>query len=80
VSCETQKEIDELWEKLAAGGEKQRCDWLKDKFGLSWQIIPRVLGELLNDSNPEKAGRVMNAMLGMEKLDIQELQRAFDQE
>jgi predicted 3-demethylubiquinone-9 3-methyltransferase (glyoxalase superfamily) len=80
VSCETQEEIDELWEKVSAGGEKQRCGWLKDKFGLSWQIIPGVLGELLNDPDPEKAGRVMNGMLGMEKLDIHGLQLAHDQE
>src|SRR5271166_2379534 len=73
VNCETQQEVDELWEKLSAGGEKGRCGWLKDKFGLSWQIIPTVLGEMLHDKDPEKAKRVMEAMLKMNKLDIQGL-------
>ncbi|NGM84621.1 VOC family protein [Paenibacillus sp. 7124] len=75
VNCETQEEIDELWERLSEGGEKQRCGWLKDKFGLSWQIVPAVLGELLQDKDAEKAGRVMNAMLHMDKLDIETLKR-----
>ena len=79
VSCKTQEEVDELWEKLTAdGGEEGNCGWLKDKYGLSWQIIPTALGELLGDPNPEKAGRVMQAMLGMNKIDIQGLQRAYD--
>lgn len=76
VHCETQLEIDELWEKLAAGGEKQRCGWLKDKYGLSWQIVPTVLGKLLNQSDPEKSKKVMEAMLKMNKLDINGLQQA----
>jgi predicted 3-demethylubiquinone-9 3-methyltransferase (glyoxalase superfamily) len=76
VSCETQQEIDALWGKLTAGGEPGQCGWLKDKFGVSWQIVPRVLGALLGDPDPEKAGRVMQAMLKMRKLDIAELERA----
>jgi len=71
VNCETQQEVDELWEKLSAGGEKSRCGWLKDKFGVSWQIIPSVLGQLLGDKDPEKSKRVMKAMLQMDKLDIE---------
>jgi predicted 3-demethylubiquinone-9 3-methyltransferase (glyoxalase superfamily) len=59
VNCETQEEVDELWEKLSAGGEKQRCGWLKDKYGVSWQVIPSALGEMLNDTDPVKSGRVM---------------------
>jgi predicted 3-demethylubiquinone-9 3-methyltransferase (glyoxalase superfamily) len=76
VSCETQKEIDYFWEKLSAGGEKGRCGWLKDKFGVSWQIVPPILGELLNDEDNEKSNRVMQAMLQMNKLDIKKLKRA----
>ena len=79
VDCKTQHEVDELWEKLSAGGEKQRCGWLQDKFGLSWQIIPSALGELLNDPDPVKAGRVMQAMMQMTKIDIDGLQRAHAQ-
>ncbi len=79
VHCETQAEVDELWEKLTEGGEESRCGWLKDKFGLSWQIIPAVLGELLQDKDPEKAGRVMQAMLQMGKIDIKTLQQAYEQ-
>ncbi len=79
VNCETQQEVDELWEKLSAGGEKQRCGWLQDKYGLSWQIIPSVLGKMLQDKNAEKANRVMTAMLQMDKIDINGLQRAYDQ-
>ena len=79
VACETQLEIDDLWDKLTAeGGSPSRCGWLKDKFGLSWQIIPTALGRLLNDKDPGRAGRVMNAMLQMNKLDIGQLQRAYD--
>jgi predicted 3-demethylubiquinone-9 3-methyltransferase (glyoxalase superfamily) len=70
VDCETQPEVDELWEKLSEGGETQRCGWLKDKFGLSWQVIPSVLGDLLQDKNPEKSERVWQAMMQMEKIDI----------
>lgn len=76
VSCETQDEIDYFYEKLSEGGEKQPCGWLKDKFGVSWQIIPPVLGELLGDKDPEKANRVLQAMLKMQKLDIQALKHA----
>jgi len=77
VDCKTQQEVDDLWEKLSAGGEKGQCGWLKDKFGLSWQIVPTVLGELLGDKDAEKSGRVMQAMLKMTKLDIAGLQRAY---
>ena len=77
VSCETQAEIDELWEKLSAGGEKGQCGWLKDKFGMSWQIVPPILGELLGDSDAEKAGRVLQAMLKMSKIDIETLKQAY---
>jgi len=79
VNCETQAEVDELWGKLTEGGEESRCGWLKDKFGLSWQIVPSVLGELLNDPDAEKAGRVMNAMLQMKKIDIAGLRAAYEQ-
>ncbi len=77
VNCETQAEVDELWEKLSAGGEKSRCGWLKDKFGVSWQIIPTALGKLLHDKDPQKSGRVMKAMMQMGKIDIQGLERAY---
>jgi predicted 3-demethylubiquinone-9 3-methyltransferase (glyoxalase superfamily) len=76
VKAETQPEIDELWEKLSAGGEKSRCGWLKDKFGLSWQIVPPILGKLLADNDREKSQRVMKAMLKMDKIDIQSLKNA----
>jgi predicted 3-demethylubiquinone-9 3-methyltransferase (glyoxalase superfamily) len=79
VNCETQDEVDELWEKLSAGGERQKCGWLKDKYGLSWQIIPSVLGQMLQDKDPEKSRRVMQAMLQMNKLDIKGLREAYDQ-
>jgi predicted 3-demethylubiquinone-9 3-methyltransferase (glyoxalase superfamily) len=79
VSCETQEEVDELWEKLSEGGEKGRCGWLKDRFGVSWQIIPTALGQLLGDEDPRKAGNVMQAMLQMSKIDVAELRRAYDQ-
>src|SRR6202045_4877789 len=79
VNCETQQEVDELWEKLSEGGEKQRCGWIKDKYGLSWQVIPSVLGKLLQDKNAEKAERVRKAMLQMDKIDVNRLQRAYDQ-
>ena len=76
VNCKTQQEIDEYWEKLTEGGEESRCGWLKDKFGLSWQIVPANLGELLGNPDPAKAKNAMNAMLKMGKLDIAELERA----
>jgi len=79
VNCETQEEVDHFWEKLSAGGEKSRCGWLKDKFGVSWQIIPTVLGKMLQDKDPKKAGRVMQAMLQMDKIDIETLQQAYEQ-
>ena len=79
VSCETQDEVDAFWEKLSEGGSKGQCGWLKDKYGLSWQIVPTVLGELMSDPDPEKTKRVMTAMLQMKKLDINALKRAFDQ-
>ena len=79
ISCETQAEVDDLWEKLSAGGEKGQCGWLKDKFGLSWQIIPTALGELLGAKDPRKAQNVMQAMLQMTKIDIAALRRAYDQ-
>jgi predicted 3-demethylubiquinone-9 3-methyltransferase (glyoxalase superfamily) len=79
VNCETQAEVDELWEKLSAGGSKERCGWLKDKYGLSWQIIPSALGKLMGDKNPAKAKSVMNAMLQMNRMDIKTLQQAYDQ-
>src|SRR5713101_4700176 len=79
VNCEMQQEVDELWEKLSDGGEKQRCGWLKDKYGLSWQIIPSALGEMMQDKDAEKSKRVMMAMLQMDKIDIKKLKQAFDQ-
>jgi predicted 3-demethylubiquinone-9 3-methyltransferase (glyoxalase superfamily) len=79
VNCQTQEEVDELWEKLSEGGEKGRCGWLKDKYGLSWQINPTVLGEMLNDRDPEKSNRVMHAMLQMDKIDIGKLKEAYEQ-
>ncbi len=78
VSCETQQEVDELWEKLSKGGEKERCGWLKDRYGLSWQVIPSVLGKMLQDKDPEKSKRVMKAMMQMEKIDLNGLQKAYD--
>jgi predicted 3-demethylubiquinone-9 3-methyltransferase (glyoxalase superfamily) len=77
VDCETQQEVDELWERLSEGGEKQRCGWLKDKFGLSWQVIPSVLGDLLQDKDAEKSERVWKAMLEMDKIDIKALKQAY---
>ena len=78
VSCETQKEIDYYWTKLCAGGAKSRCGWLKDKFGVSWQIVPPILGEYLSDDDDEKSNRVMQAMLQMDKLDIKKLKQAYE--
>lgn len=80
VNCETQEEVDGLWEKLSDGGEKGQCGWLKDKFGLSWQIVPRILGEMLQDKDAEKSKRVMKAMLQMKKIDIAGLKRAYEQQ
>ena len=80
VDCKTQKEVDELWEKLSAGGEQGPCGWLKDKYGLSWQIVPTVLGQMLSDPDPKKSKRVMEAMLQMKKIDIPTLKRAYDQQ
>ncbi len=80
VRCNSQEEVDELWETLTAdGGEESMCGWLKDKYGLSWQIIPNVLGELLGDPDPTRAQRVMQAMLQMRKIDIDRLRQAYDQ-
>jgi predicted 3-demethylubiquinone-9 3-methyltransferase (glyoxalase superfamily) len=78
VNCETQKEIDEFWEKLSAGGLEQQCGWLKDKYGLSWQIVPAKLGQLLGGNEPEKAGRVMQALMKMTKLDLDVLEKAYN--
>ncbi len=80
VNCETQQEVDDLWEKLSEDGKKDRCGWLKDKYGLSWQIIPSILGKLLNDKDAEKSKRVMQAMMQMSKIDINGLQQAYDRE
>ena len=79
VNCETQEEVDELWKKLSEGGETHGPGWIKDKYGLSWQIVPTILGEYLNDPDPQKSQRVMNTMLQMEKLDIKKLKQAYDQ-
>ncbi len=77
VDCETQAEVDELWEKLTAGGSEVQCGWLTDKFGVSWQIIPRTLMELMQDKDPVKSQRVFKAMMGMIKIDIEALKRAY---
>ncbi len=79
VNCETQQEVDELWEKLTAGGEEVACGWLKDRYGVSWQIVPTVLIEMMQDKDPEKAQRVTKAMLQMKKIDIKTLQEAYEQ-
>jgi predicted 3-demethylubiquinone-9 3-methyltransferase (glyoxalase superfamily) len=79
VDCETQEEIDRLWERLSEGGEKGRCGWLKDKFGVSWQIVPSVLGEMLQGKDAERSKKVMAAMLKMGKLDIRALKQAYGQ-
>ena len=80
VNCETQQEVDELWEKLSQGGEEGPCGWLKDKYGVSWQVVPRILDEMIRDPDPVKAERVMKAMLQMQKIDIAGLQQAYDQQ
>jgi predicted 3-demethylubiquinone-9 3-methyltransferase (glyoxalase superfamily) len=79
VDCKTQQEVDELWEKLSAGGQPSQCGWLKDKYGVSWQIVPSILVEMLQDKNTEKSKRVMQAMMQMRKIDIAALQRAYEQ-
>lgn len=78
VNCDTQNEIDMLWEKLSEGGEKSVCGWLTDKYGMSWQVVPAVLGEMMQDKDAEKTERVMKAILQMTKIDITTLQRAYD--
>jgi predicted 3-demethylubiquinone-9 3-methyltransferase (glyoxalase superfamily) len=77
VHCKTQAEVDELWEKLSAGGEKSQCGWLKDKYGVSWQIVPEILIELMSDPDPVKANRVTQAMLKMTKIEIDQLKKAY---
>ena len=80
INCESQQEVDTLWEKLSAGGRKDRCGWLQDRYGLSWQVIPKALGEMLRDKDPQKSKRVMQAMLQMDKIDIAELKQAYHHE
>ena len=77
VDCQSQAEVDELWEQLSEGGSQSQCGWLKDQYGLSWQIVPSVLGKLMGDPDPAKAKRVMEAMMQMTKMDIQKLQQAY---
>jgi predicted 3-demethylubiquinone-9 3-methyltransferase (glyoxalase superfamily) len=79
INCETQQEVDDLWEKLSAGGAESQCGWLKDKYGLSWQVIPTSLGEMLQDKDPKKSQRVMQAMLQMGKIDIAKLKQAYNE-
>jgi predicted 3-demethylubiquinone-9 3-methyltransferase (glyoxalase superfamily) len=79
VNCKTQEELDEMWEKLSAGGEKSVCGWLKDKYGLSWQIVPTVLSEMFQEKDAEKTERVMKALLQMTKLDMKKLKEAYEQ-
>jgi predicted 3-demethylubiquinone-9 3-methyltransferase (glyoxalase superfamily) len=78
VNCETQEEVNEFWEKLSAGGEKVQCGWLKDKYGVSWQIVPTILAELMSDKDAAKTQRVLQALMQMTKLDIQQLKQAYD--
>ena len=80
VDCKSQIEVDDLWEKLSAGGQESQCGWLKDKFGLSWQVVPSALVEMLQDPDPEKAKRVMAAMMQMGKIDIAKLKQAYDRQ
>ena len=80
VNCKTQEDVDELWETLSTNGEKGRCGWLKDEYGLSWQIVPTVLGEMMQDKDAERSKRVMEAMLQMDKLDIKRLKQAYGRE
>jgi len=79
VSCETQQEVDNLWEKLSEGGEQEQCGWLKDKFGVSWQVVPNILGKMIHDKDANKSERVIKAMLQMKKLDIQGLRKAYEE-
>jgi predicted 3-demethylubiquinone-9 3-methyltransferase (glyoxalase superfamily) len=79
VSCDTQEEVDELWDKLSEGGEKSRCGWLKDQFGLSWQVVPTILAKLMQDKDTRRSGRVMQEVMKMDKLDIARLQKAYNQ-
>jgi predicted 3-demethylubiquinone-9 3-methyltransferase (glyoxalase superfamily) len=79
VNCETREEVDDLWEKLSEGGEKQKCGWLKDKYGLSWQVIPAALGEMLQDKDAQKSRNVMKAMLQMDKINVEGLKQAYDE-
>ncbi len=78
VNCKSQEQVDNFWEKLSSGGEKGKCGWLKDKYGLSWQIVPMILGEMLADKDPEKANRVMQTMLKMTKIEIEQLKQAYE--
>src|SRR5258708_17771724 len=79
VECETQEEVDEFWEKLSAGGSKSQCGWLKDKYGLSWQVVPSILMKLMSDGDPRKSQRVMDAIMKMSKIEIKLLQQGYDQ-
>ena len=79
VHCDTQQDVDAYWEKLTDGGRASQCGWLKDRYGLSWQIVPTALGQMLGDEDPERAGRVMAAMMQMKKIDIETLQQAYEQ-
>ena len=79
VSCETQQEVDDLWEKLSEGGQVEQCGWLKDKVGVSWQIVPNILGEMIKDKDAKKSERVIKAMLQMKKIDIQGLRKAYEE-
>jgi predicted 3-demethylubiquinone-9 3-methyltransferase (glyoxalase superfamily) len=79
INCDTQQEVDELWEKLSVGGGKSQCGWVKDKFGVSWQVVPSVLRKMLNDRDPVKSKRVMDAMLMMNKIIIKDLEKAYNQ-
>jgi predicted 3-demethylubiquinone-9 3-methyltransferase (glyoxalase superfamily) len=78
VNCETQEEVDHFWEKLRSGGQEVQCGWLKDRFGVSWQVVPTILGEMLQDKDPAKSKRVMVALLKMKKIDVEGLKRAYD--
>ena len=80
VNCATQKEVDNLWQKLSEGGEKERCGWLKDKYGVSWQIVPADLGEMLQDKDPMRSEKVMKALLQMDKIDIETLKQAYERQ
>ena len=80
VNCETQQEVDRFWEKLSEGGEEEQCGWLKDKYGVSWQIVPTVIGEMLQDKDPKRSERVMKSLLQMKKIDIKGLRQAYEQQ